>query len=119
MSVFSKLRDFFGRHRGKFIVGGVLVGGSILLTRYAQQRLKDWQERETRDFLERTRKQQHFESTERTCNQTILSLSGTLFKTLNSAMDTQIIINELKSNPENANKLELWNRLRVKQNLCN
>lgn len=111
MSVFSRIRGFFSRHRNKFIVGGVIITGSIFLTRYAQQKLKDWQEKETKEFLERTRKQHHFESIGRTCNQTILNLSSALFDVIFQTIDTEDIINTLKTNPEN--KMELWNELKV------
>lgn len=111
MSVSSKFRDFFSRHRNKFIFGGVFITGSILLTKYAQQKLKDWQEREAREFLERSRKQQHFESTERTCNQTILSLISTLNESLAKVVNTEQIIADLRNNPEN--KIQLWENLKV------
>ena len=111
MSVFSKVRNFFSRHRNKFIVGGIIIGGSIFLTRYAQQKLKEWQEKETLEFLERNRKHQHFESIGRTCNQTILNLSIALNETINKRINTEEVIERLKSNPEN--KLGLWNELKI------
>jgi peroxin-3 len=111
MSVFSKVRNFFSRHRNKFIVGGVIVGGSIFLTRYAQQKLKEWQEKETLEFLERNRKHQHFESIGRTCNQTILNLSAALNETVTRNITTEELIDQLKTNPEN--KLALWNELKI------
>ncbi|RZB40636.1 peroxisomal biogenesis factor 3, partial [Asbolus verrucosus] len=99
------------RHRNKFIVGGVLVGGSIFLTRYAQQKLKEWQEKETLEFLERNRKHQHFESIGRTCNQTILNLSAALNETISTSINTEEVIGTLKNNPEN--KVALWNELKI------
>ncbi|KAB0792468.1 hypothetical protein PPYR_14427 [Photinus pyralis] len=112
MGVFSKLGAFLNRHRNKFFVGGVLVSGSILLTRYAQHRLQEWQQNEAKEFFERTRKQQHYESTERTCNQTILNLINPLSESLMKATaDIDEILAELRVNP--ANKLELWERLKV------
>lgn len=115
MNVFSKIGGFLNRHRNKFFVGGVVVGGSILLTRYAQYKLKEWQQNEAKEFLERTRKQQHFESTERTCNQTILSLITALNESLTKCLNTDEIIEELRKNPDN--KLELWDKLKV-HNYC-
>lgn len=112
MGVFSKLGSFLNRHRNKFFVGGVLVSGSILLTRYAQHRLQEWQQNEAKEFFERTRKQQHYESTERTCNQTILNLVTPLSESLMKATTSiDEILAELRGNPEN--KLELWERLKV------
>lgn len=111
MSVFSKIGGFLRRNRNRFFVGGIIVTGSILLTRYAQQKLREWQRNETKEFFERTRKQQHFESTERTCNQTILSLVGALNEALSKAINTEDIVAELRNNPEN--KIELWEKLKV------
>lgn len=111
MSVFSKIRGFFSRHRNKFIVGGLVIGGSIFVTRYAQLKLKEWQEREALEFLERNRKHQHFESIGRTCNQTILNLSTPLNETIAKNINTEEVIERLKSSPDN--KLELWNELKI------
>lgn len=111
MSVFSRMREFFLRHRNKFIVGGIIITGSIILTKYTQQRLREWQEKETREFLERNRKQNHFESIGRTCNQTISNLSGALYEMILKVVRTDEIIEKLKTNPEN--KLLLWNDLKV------
>ncbi|XP_022915893.1 peroxisomal biogenesis factor 3 [Onthophagus taurus] len=111
MSVFSKFRDFLHRHRNKFIVTGVLFTGTFFLLRYAQRRLRDWQEREAKEILERTRKQQHFESTERTCNQTIINLSGALKKSLTKILNTDDIVDTLRGNPDN--KVDLWEKLKI------
>lgn len=111
MTIFSKIRAFLNRHRNKIVVGGIIISGSILLTRYAQQKLLEWQEREAREFLERTRKQQHFESTERTCNQTVVNLMTSMIESLAKAVNTEEIIEELRKKPEN--KLELWDKLKV------
>lgn len=111
MSVFSKIKNFLYRNRTKFIVSGTLIASSVLLMRYAQQKLRDWQEKEAREFFERTRRQQHFESTERTCNQTILNLMATLNETLTKAVNTEEVVEELRKKPEN--KVELWERLKL------
>lgn len=114
MSVFSKIRGFFSRHRNKFIIGGALITGTVILTRYAQQKLRDWQENEAKEFLEKSRKQQHFESTERTCNQTILSLINNLNEALLLEINTEEIVAKLRSNPDD--KLQLWEDLKVSFN---
>lgn len=111
MSVFSKIKNFLHRHRNKFVVGGVLITSSVLLMRYAQQKLREWQEKEAKEFFERTRKQQHFESTERTCDQTILNLMTTLNEVLAKAVNTEEVVEELRKKP--GNKVELWDRLKV------
>ncbi|XP_044758231.1 peroxisomal biogenesis factor 3 [Coccinella septempunctata] len=111
MSVFSKVRNFVSRHRGKFIVSSILITSSIILTRYAQQKLKDWQEKEMLEFLERTRKQQHFENIGRTCNQTTMNLASSLVEALSHVTDTDKTIAELQANT--GNKVIVWETLKI------
>lgn len=111
MSVMSKLKGFLTRHKIKFLIGGVAITGSILFTKFAQQKLIEWQEKETIDFLERNRKQSHFESIGRTCNQTISNLSSTLTSLITKTVNTDCIIEDLKSHP--TDKIKLWNELKV------
>lgn len=111
MSVVSKLRGFLTRHKGKFLFGSAIIVGSIFFTKYAQQKLVQWQEKETKEFLERNRKQTHFESIGQTCNHTISNLSSTLTMVVTKIINTDDIIEELKNNP--SNKIILWNELKV------
>nr|CAI5867811.1 unnamed protein product [Callosobruchus analis] len=111
MSTFSKIRGFFSRHKNKFIVSGALFVGSMLLTKYATQRLKEWQEKETTEFIERNRKLNHFESIARTSNQTIANLSGALYEVISKHFNTGDIVENIKKNPEA--KIELWNKLKI------
>ncbi|XP_066254488.1 peroxisomal biogenesis factor 3 [Euwallacea similis] len=106
MSVFSKIKGFLSRNRNKFVIGGIIVAGSIFFTRYAQHRLRQWHEKEAIELIERNRKQSHFESINRTCNQTVINLSTSLLEKLYQTINTDETINKLKSNP--GNKLELW-----------
>lgn len=112
MSVVSKLQRFLIRHKNKFLFGGTIIIGSIFITKLAQQKLVQWQEKETKEFLERNRKQTHFESIGQTCNQTISNLSSALTLLVTKIVNTDHIIEELKTNP--SNKLVLWNELKVK-----
>ncbi|KAL1517102.1 hypothetical protein ABEB36_000910 [Hypothenemus hampei] len=111
MSIFSKCKNFVSEHKNKFIAAA-FVTGSVFLTKYAHKRLRDWQENQAIEFLERNRKQNHFESITRTCNQTILNLSSSLLDKIYENVDTDILIQKLKSNPED--KLRLWQTLRNK-----
>ncbi|RVE50435.1 hypothetical protein evm_004972 [Chilo suppressalis] len=105
------IRNFLHRHRRKFFVTGAVVGGLYLLSSYAQKKLREWQEKEAKKFFEMTRKKQHFESTERTCNQTILSLSKIVSESILGILKTEDIVQKLQENPEN--KLELWEQLKI------
>lgn len=93
------------------MVSGVIVAGSIFLAKYGQKKIKNWQERETREFLERARKQQHFECTERTCNQTIQNLSATLLESIQKTLDTDLCIMELQSGA--ADRIQVWEKFKI------
>lgn len=109
--MFASTRAFLSRHRRKIITGGLIAGGIILLSKYARNKIEEWQERKTKEFLERTRKCQHFESTERTCNTTILSLFKHLSDSIVKQLSTDELVAKLKSSPEN--RVEIWNEIKV------
>lgn len=109
--MFSAMKNFLHRHRRKFLIGGVVVAGGMLTLRYAQRKLIEYQETKAREFFERTRRTQHFESTERTCNQAIMGLAPNLIDQILKQMDADTIVAELRNNP--SNKIVLWNKLKV------
>lgn len=109
--MFSSVKNFLSRHKRKFIVTGVIVGGSMLALQYAQRKLREFQEAQTREFIQRTRRSQHFESTERTCNQAIMGVAPALCDKILKRLNTDIILQQIRENPEN--KVELWNELKV------
>lgn len=109
--MFSRVRNFFQRHQRKFFVLGILVGGGIYLKRYAERKFIEWQEREMNQLLERSRKQQHFESTERTCNVTITSVLPQLQTSIAKTLDSDSITLLLKQKAPN--KKDLWEHLKV------
>lgn len=88
-----------------------MVGGGVLAVRYAQRKLHEYQLDQAKSFLEKTRRTQHFEATERTCNQVITNLAPTLCEEILSILNTDEILEQLRKNPEN--KTELWNELKV------
>jgi len=109
--MFSKLRSFAERHYRKFVVTGAVVGGAVLLKRYAERKFIEWQEKEMNQLLERSKKQQHFESTEVTCNRTITSVMLKVESTIASCLDSDNITHLLKNKAPN--KKELWDQLKV------
>lgn len=110
-NMFSSLKGFLNRHRRKFIVGGVLVGGIIFITRHTQCKLREWQEKEVREMLERSKRRQYFESTERTCNKVILSLTKTLRESITRILNTESILNKLRTKCDD--KVKCWNDLKI------
>lgn len=109
--MFSRVKNFMSRHKRKFIITGIVVGGGILAVRFAQRKIREFQENSANDLIEKAKRSVHFESTEQTCNATIISLSGTLCETIIKMNDTDAILEQIRSNPEN--KLELWDEMKV------
>lgn len=107
----AHIKKLFNQHKKKIIVVGVIVGSTIVGTKYAHHRLIDWQEKETKAFLEKTRKQQYFESSEKLCNQTILYLSSTLKENILELVDCESVVNKLRDGA--TDKFALWQELKM------
>lgn len=105
------MKNFLSRHRRKIFGITLIVGGAVIGSRYAQRRFIEWQEKETKEFLDRTKKQQYFESSEKTCNQTILALSKTLRENILTLLNCEKIIEQLREG--SSNKVELWQELKI------
>lgn len=109
--MFSSVRQFLSRHRRKFIATGLVVGGTTFALQYAQRKLREFQESQAREFLERQRRTQHFELTERTCNQAIMGIATPLCDELLRSLDTEPTVQQLRLRPDN--KQLLWHELKV------
>lgn len=94
--MFSSLRNFMNRHRRKFLIGGAVIAGGVLTLRYAQRKLIEYHEAKAREFIERTRRTQHFETTERTCNQAIMGLAPNLIDQILKYLDADSVVSELR-----------------------
>lgn len=106
----SRIRGFISRHRRKFIVSSIVLG-SVIFIRYTQRKLREWQEKEIREMLERTKRLQYFECTERTCSQMIMSVASTLRDAVIKVLDTDVIVNKLRNGC--TDKIACWNELKV------
>ena len=96
----GRVYEFGNRHRRKFIVASAVAGGLALLGKFAEYKFQSWREAETRDYLERARRQHHFESTERTGNLTLASLFPALVQKIKECLDSDAVLKEIKENPE-------------------
>lgn len=105
------IRNFFSRHRRKFVVTGLVLGSGVFLIKIIQYKLREFQERQAKEIAERFKRMQHYESTERTCNQTIVGLAPTVSEKALRNLGTAEILEKLRSNPDN--KLELWEELKI------
>lgn len=109
--MWESIKGFFRRHRRKFLVTGVVIGGVYLLGRYARWRLAEWQRQREMEYVEQARKQHHFESNLRTCTVTLFSLIPSLRDALMEKLNCETITSKLREKP--ANKLELWEQLKI------
>jgi peroxin-3 len=109
--MFSRLKGFVSRNKKKFIVTGVVVAGAGLAFRYAQRRLIEYQEKQVKEFLEKARRLQHFESTEKTCDQAIFGLMPGLCDAIIKMLDTDSLLAELRTSTDR--KIELWEELKI------
>lgn len=109
--MFSRVKDFLYRHRRKFLVGGVIIGGAALLSRYAERKLLEWHDQQTRALLEKQKKRQHYENTYRTANATVMSLSGSMKEVLTRELDAESLLQAVKEQPQH--KRNIWEQLKV------
>lgn len=110
-SMLSGIWSFVKRHRRKFLFAGVLIGGAVVLGRYAQRKLLEYQDREAAEYLANFRRQHHFESNQRNCNTTVLSLLPRLRELLCRLLNSEELTSQLRARP--SNKLELWEQLKI------
>uniref|UniRef100_A0A4W5JN71 Peroxisomal biogenesis factor 3 n=1 Tax=Hucho hucho TaxID=62062 RepID=A0A4W5JN71_9TELE len=109
--MFSSTWNFLKRHKRKFIFAGAFVGGVYILGKYAQKKIREIQEREASEYISQARRQFHFESNQRTCNMTVLSMLPTLREAILHHLNSESLTTLLKSKP--ANKLDIWEDLKI------
>lgn len=109
--MFSSFRNFVSRHKRKFIITGIVIGGSFVALKFAQKKLRDFQESQATDLMDKAKRSCHFDSTEQTCNQTVISLAGNLCEIVVNLSDTDQLLELIKTNPER--KLEYWDQLKI------
>ncbi|XP_013926142.1 PREDICTED: peroxisomal biogenesis factor 3 isoform X1 [Thamnophis sirtalis] len=102
---------FLKRHKKKCFFLGAFLGGVYVLGKYGQKKMKEIQEREAAEYIAQARRQYHFESNQRTCNMTVLSMLPTLRDTLMYQLNSESLTSLLKNKP--ANKLEIWEELKI------
>ncbi|XP_041831895.1 peroxisomal biogenesis factor 3 [Melanotaenia boesemani] len=109
--MFSSVWNFIKRHKRKFIFTGAVVGGVYVLGKYAQKKIKEIQEKEATEYMAQARRQFHFESNQRTCNMTVLSMLPPLREAIIAQLNSESLTDLLKTKP--ANKLDIWEDLKI------
>ncbi|KAF7253872.1 Peroxisomal biogenesis factor 3 [Varanus komodoensis] len=102
---------FLKRHKRKCFFLGAFLGGVYVLGKYGQKKMKEIQEREAAEYIAQARRQYHFESNQRTCNMTVLSMLPTLRDALMYQLNSESLTSLLKNKP--VNKLEIWEDLKI------
>lgn len=108
--LYSILR-FIKRHKKKLFFTAVILVGGRYVYYYVSKRLKEFQDKEAADCLEHARRQHHFDTNQRTCNMTVLSMLPTLRERLIAELNTEAITEKLKTHP--AEKVQLWEDLKI------
>ncbi|KAM9356004.1 peroxisomal biogenesis factor 3 [Pholidichthys leucotaenia] len=109
--MFSSAWNFVKRHKKKFIFTGAVIGGVYLVGKYAQKKFREIQEKEATEYIAQARRQFHFESNQRTCNMTVLSMLPPLKEAIVNQLNSESLTVLLKTKP--ANKLEIWEDLKI------
>ncbi|KJE95856.1 hypothetical protein CAOG_06259 [Capsaspora owczarzaki ATCC 30864] len=109
--MFAATAAFFRRHRRKLLITAGVLGGVYFAGRHLLSRLADERDKELAERLAHARMKQHFESNQKTCTTTALSLITTLRERLLLALDTDELTAQLRRG--SPDKLALWERLKV------
>ncbi|XP_063704508.1 peroxisomal biogenesis factor 3 [Culicoides brevitarsis] len=115
--MFSMLRNFISRHKRKFVITALIFSVGVTSLHYARRKLIEFQEKQAKEFIEKNRRIQHFESTERTCNQAVYNLYPNVVEVIAKLYDTNNILQELREKTlelSTNQKIELWDQLLIK-----
>lgn len=89
-----------------------MVVGSLAY-RHLKKKIEDYQEKQVRDFLEKSRRLQHFETIEKTHSQAIFGLLPGLCESIISTLNSEDILAQLRQVQDKEKKLELWQELKI------
>lgn len=106
-----RVKDFLYRHRRKFLIGGAVIGGVALLSRYAERKLIEWHDQQTRILLDKQKKRQHYENTHRTANATVMSLSVSMKEVISKELDADALLQAVREQPQH--KHNIWQQLKI------
>lgn len=108
--MYDSLKKFVSRHKRKFIISGALICSTAYAVYALKKKFAEKKEKESREYLERYRRQQHYEATETTSDRMITEFVRQLnVKYFSKKLRIEDIIDELKKN----NDLALWEKMKV------
>jgi len=109
----SSVYNFVRRHRRKLLWGGAAVGGLMIAARLMERQMTQARDKTSQDALERVRKSNHYETTERTCNSTIIHLYLELRSKILETFNTDKLTDTLRSGPPADEKIRIWNEIKI------
>ncbi|XP_023346748.1 peroxisomal biogenesis factor 3-like [Eurytemora carolleeae] len=107
------MSSFIRRHRRKLIWGGAAVGGLVIAARIVERQMIKSREEEGRLALEKVRKQNHFESTESTCNSTLAHILHQLKLQILLEYQTNTLTDTLRRGPSGDEKVRIWEQIKM------
>ncbi|XP_076310313.1 peroxisomal biogenesis factor 3 isoform X2 [Tachypleus tridentatus] len=107
----KKVFHFIRRHQKKILIGGGVMVGVFWLNKYLHSKLIDFELKQTTEYVEQLKKQQHFEGTIQTCDSSTISLVPKVWEHLLMLLDFDQVLEMLKL--KSGNKLQLWEELKI------
>jgi len=108
--MYDSVKKFVSRHRRKLIISGALFCGTAYVVYTVKKKFAEKKEKESREYLERCRRQQHYEATENTSDRMIAEFLKQLYvKYFSTNLRVEDIIEKLKKQ----NDLALWEQMRT------
>jgi len=108
--MYDSVKKFISRHKRKLIISGALFCSTAYVVYTIKKKLAEKKDKESREYLERNRRQQHYEATENTSNRMITEFVKQLHvKYFSKHLRIENIIDKLKKQ----NDLALWEEMRI------
>lgn len=108
--MYDSVKKFISRHKRKLIISGALFCSTAYVVYTLKKKIAEKKEKESREYLERYRRQQHYEATENTSDRMINEFIKRLHvKYFSKNLRIEDIIDKLKKQ----NDLTLWEEMRV------
>lgn len=102
---------FLKRHRRKFLFASTVFAGAYIAVKYAKDKLEDYQQLKMTEAFVAARKQTHYESNQRTCNATALSIIPSLREKIMLELNCEKLTEQLQQKP--SNKVYVWSELKL------
>lgn len=108
--MYGSVKKFVSRHRRKIIISSALFCGTAYVVYTLKKKIAEKKEKESREILERCRRQQHFEATESTSDRMVVEFIRQLHaKYFSTNLRVEDLIDRLKKQ----NDVTLWEEMRV------